>query len=72
VKALNVQIGMSCDPRWLCDGIEWFIGLVVLLIVLGLIRTVVREKRRNSATKGKTHRIHLEKPGERTQKKRSK
>jgi len=40
---MNIQIGMSCDPSWLCQGIGWAVGLIVLAITWGLFRVVLKE-----------------------------
>lgn len=42
-----IQIGMNCDPEWLCDTIAWVIALLLALLVLGLIRITLRERSKN-------------------------
>lgn len=42
-----IQIGMNCDPEWLCDSIAWFIALLLALLVIGLVRITLRERRKN-------------------------
>lgn len=48
---MNIQIGMSCDPKWLCDGIEIFLGLLVLAALFGLFRVISREIKANKEKK---------------------
>lgn len=42
-----IQIGMNCDPEWLCDTIAWVIALLLALLVLGLVRIILRERSKN-------------------------
>ncbi len=42
-----IQIGMNCDPEWLCDTIAWIIAALLALLVLGLIRITLRERSKN-------------------------
>ncbi|MEX2321396.1 MAG: hypothetical protein WD668_08565 [Saccharospirillum sp.] len=43
-----IQIGMNCDPEWLCDTIAWVIALLLGLLVLGLVRITLRERSKNN------------------------
>lgn len=42
-----IQIGMNCDPEWLCDTIAWVIAALLALLVLGLVRITLRERSKN-------------------------
>lgn len=46
-----IQIGMSCDPQWLCDGIGWVLAIVLGLMLIGLARVIIREVRASRAKK---------------------
>lgn len=48
---MNIQIGMSCDPQWLCDGIEIFLGLLILAATFGLLSVIRREVKANKEKK---------------------
>lgn len=43
-----IQIGMNCDPEWLCDTIAWVIAALLALLVIGLIRITLRERRKSA------------------------
>lgn len=43
-----IQIGMNCDPEWLCDTITWIIAALLALLVIGLIRITLRERRKSN------------------------
>ncbi|WP_028672555.1 hypothetical protein [Saccharospirillum impatiens] len=43
-----IQIGMNCDPEWLCDAITGFIAVLLALLTIGLIRISLRERRKSS------------------------
>jgi len=45
-----IQIGMNCDPEWLCNTIAWIIAALLALLVIGLIRITLRERRKNKKT----------------------
>ncbi len=40
-----IQIGMPCDPDYLCHGIGWGLAVIVLLLVIGLVRIIFKEAR---------------------------
>lgn len=42
-----IQIGMNCDPEWLCDTIAWVIAALLALLVLGLVRITLRERNKS-------------------------
>lgn len=42
-----IQIGMNCDPEWLCDTIAWIIALLLALLIIGLVRITLRERSRS-------------------------
>lgn len=43
-----IQIGMNCDPEWLCDTIAWIIAALLALLAIGLVRITLRERRKSS------------------------
>lgn len=43
-----IQIGMNCDPEWLCDTLGWVIALLLGLLAIGLIRITLRERRKSN------------------------
>jgi hypothetical protein len=45
-----IQIGMNCDPRWLCDTISGVIALLLALMIIGLIRVILRERKKRKKT----------------------
>jgi len=47
---MNIQIGMSCDPAWLCQSIGWVVGAVVVAGIIGLIK-VIRSDYKNTKKK---------------------
>lgn len=58
-----IQIGMNCDPEWLCDSISAVIALLLALMVIGLIRVIVRERKQRKKTyviKPRNRRTHRE------------
>lgn len=42
---MKVQIGLSCDPNWLCDGLSWLLAVIVLSVIIGLVAVVIRDRR---------------------------
>jgi hypothetical protein len=65
-----VQIGMQCDPQWLCDAIGWGLGVVLLGIVLLLMRVISRERTRNIDEKQRSFPIHFPQNRQRSNKKK--
>jgi hypothetical protein len=45
-----IQIGMNCDPEWLCDMIGGVIALLLALMIIGLIRVILRERKKRKKT----------------------
>ncbi|MDN3648286.1 hypothetical protein QWZ13_05105 [Reinekea marina] len=43
---MNIQIGLPCDPKWLCDAIGLVIGVIVVVGVIALVRTVLKEHKK--------------------------
>ncbi len=42
---MQIQIGLPCNPLWLCQSLAWVLGLVVVLGLLGLVRSIYRAQR---------------------------
>lgn len=53
---MPIQIGMSCDPQWLCDGIGWLLGLIVIMLLVGLLKVVRKEIKQSKPRKYKIRR----------------
>ncbi|MEP4602412.1 hypothetical protein [Saccharospirillum sp.] len=43
-----IQIGMNCDPEWLCDTIAWIIAALLALLAIGLVCITLRERRKST------------------------
>ncbi len=41
---MPVQIGMSCDPNWLCDGLSWLLAIIIMFLAIGLVSIIFKEK----------------------------
>lgn len=44
---MNIQIGLPCEPAWICDLIGWAVAAVVVMLIFGLIRSIRREIAKN-------------------------
>jgi len=42
----EVQIGLNCEPPWLCNTVMAFIGLAVVVLLLLLLKNMIREWRK--------------------------
>lgn len=40
---MNIQIGMSCNPTWLCLSLSWVIAAIAIVGLVALVRAVRRE-----------------------------
>lgn len=43
---MNIQIGLPCNPQWLCDAIALTIGGLVLVGIIGLVKVILREHKK--------------------------
>lgn len=59
---MAIQIGMSCDPQWLCDGIGWVLALLLLLLLSGLLKVIIREIRQSQSSRAQSSREGYKKP----------
>lgn len=41
-----IQIGMRCEPEWLCDSIAWVLAALAIGVVAIVIRAIIRERRK--------------------------
>jgi len=42
-----IHIGMKCDPEWLCNTISGIIALLLALMIIGLVRIAIRERKKS-------------------------
>ena len=43
---MKIQIGLPCEPQWLCDGIAFGVGILLLLVLIGLIQVILKEQKK--------------------------
>lgn len=43
---MNIQIGLPCEPQWLCDLIAIGLGILLVVGVVALIKVIIREQRK--------------------------
>jgi hypothetical protein len=54
-----IQIGMRCEPEWLCNSIGWVIGGILIAAAIALYKLINREYRRNKEGKNRRFPIKL-------------
>ncbi|CUS48526.1 MAG: putative membrane protein [Idiomarinaceae bacterium HL-53] len=40
---MNIQIGLNCEPAWLCDAVGGALALIVVVGLLLFVRRLFRE-----------------------------